>query len=229
MRFPRAHEGVKLILIAEIIAGIDIVLLPVCTFALQLVMEDMDSLLGIKVLAILGFFAAGLLSICSLVLLLVGLHKAGTDEQRFQNAMTCAIVSLCAGLVLGVCFGLAAGLAVVIADNAAMSAKLTSLMVGLVSVVSGVLSCGVMHYIASGVRNLARKLGDEPMAAGCTPFQRTIAVLYGLTILIGVASALTRSGGTFNTLLSVISPAVSVASVIVILVFLNNAKDMLAQ
>ena len=229
MRFPRAHEGVKLILIAEIIAGIEIVLLPVCSFALQPVMADTDGPLGVKALAILGVFAAGLLGICSLVLLFVGLHKAGTDEQRFQNAMTCAIVSICVGIVLGVCLGLAVSFAVLLADDAALSSKLTSLMAGLITVVSCVLSCGIMHYIASGIRNLARKLGDESMAAGCSRFQRTIAVLYGLTVLIGVAFALTRSGGTFNTWLSVLSPAVSMASVIVILVFLSNAKDMLAQ
>ena len=229
MRFPSAHEGVKLILISLIIGTINIVLLPVCIFVLQLVMANTDRLLGGIVLSLLVVFAALILSVCALVLQFVGLHRAGADEQRFRAAMTCAIVALCVGLVMGVGVGVATGLATVLGNDAALSSKLSSLMLALVAVVAGVLSCGITHYIASGVRNLARKLGDEPMAAGCTRFQRTIAVFYGLTILISIASALTRSGGTPNTWISAISTAVSLGSAVVILEFLNRAKNMLAQ
>ena len=100
MKFPKAYEGVRLILIAEILLLI-VVALQLGNAAAAM-LQDTGSMFFIVLrgVTLLGTVTSGLVSIASLALLFVGMATAKADEPRFGTAMLITIISCATAVVL---------------------------------------------------------------------------------------------------------------------------------
>ena len=224
MRFPKAQEGVKLLFIAEIV-GLIIGILGLSIASRAAMAFSDDGPLVFKALVIMLILMDGHLIVAFFILFFTGLNRARQDEPRFGHAMLCMILAL----VLAFVGAFAIAFVTVLAHNAP---RTQTLLTSLLTSVTSAMSYVTMLLIASGVRNLAKKLGDSAMAAAGTRFQIWIAALCGSSIVLNLVRALLRYSGKTSaagTWITMISFALSVVTYILTLIFLYKAKLMLSQ
>lgn len=230
MRFPKAHTGVKLLFIAQILSLV--VVVTQLANAVVAMLPDTGGAIfaAIRTGAVPGLLAAGSAAFPCLVLLIVGLATAKADEPRFGTALMILIVSWVEAFLM------AFAMVFFLVSSADFSVSPPSLppvspvYFGVSSIVSTVLTTCMMLLIASGIVNLARKLGDAAMITLGRRFQKGIAVICGVSVAISVVSILVRSRSgvavDWTTALSALASCVFTA---VVVPFFGKAKNMLAQ
>ena len=218
MRFPKAHEGVKLIFIAELL-GLIIAVLTITYTTGWAAAAPNSSPTAANVSPFLLILMAGHLSVGFFILFFTGMSRARCDEPRFKYALLCAILLIAAAFIGALALAFAMALS-------PYASRTQTLLTGLLSVAVSALSCGTMLYIASGVKSLANRLDDGVMAAAATRFQIWIAALCGSAIVLNVVKLFVRRGSSWITAIALVP---GVITYILTLIFLDRARLMLAR
>lgn len=177
--YPNAAGGLKLLFIAEILAIIGAVL---------------------GLVPVVG----SVLAIISLILVLVGLYKAGADDQAYKTAFIIGIVNLVVGIVSAF-FG-------------------SGVFATILTIVSAVLDLAVVYYVINTTGNLARSMGhDELSAKG-----NTVWKLYLICAVASIVIALLSFVPVLAAALAIVLAIVQIVAYILYLIFLNKASKALA-
>ena len=234
MRFPKAYTGVRLLYIAEILMLVSAVLslgMIFVTTLLRTGIKDPTSIMGVMALST---FPTVLVSLGSLVLLFVGMGTAMADESKFKTALILEIVTGAVALLLAVAMVLIMIFKMLPTALSGGVPHMTSLppwYTSVIGVFSNVMSTCVMLCIASGIVNLAQKLGDAEMDARGHRFKKIIIAFCAVTVALNVISYLIQSetlSSPFNWS-TVLSSLLSFVLTLITIVFLGRAKNMLAR
>lgn len=231
MRFPKAYNGVKLLFIAEILSLV-VVMMAICLTTVAL-LPDMGGLSfsvfrGVMALCFLPTLP---MSIAAVVLIFVGLSSAKAEEPKFKTAMIFMICSLVSAFVMAFVMIFSMVLSIDFSVNPPAVPQPSGVFSVFPSIIGSILSACAFIFIASGVINLAEKLGDEPMAAAGRRFQRVYVVFTALSAIVNIVSYFVRRGSpnaAFNYM-SLISFPLTLALAVITIVFLGRAKNMLAR
>ncbi len=213
MKFQNAYEGVKKIFTAEILS----LIASVCTTIVMVltvvgvIAASNDSaggaaaaLGGVVVLSL----GAMVLAVISFIFQLIGVSKASHDEPAFK-------------IVLYIIF---AGIALsVIGGNATVK--------NITTILSSAVNLAVTVFIIQGIKNLAARLNnDEVINKGDTIFKIIIAS-YALIIIAQIVAAIAQNGtGAIIALVFIlIAGILSIVQYILYIIYLNKAKQMLAE
>ena len=218
MRFPNAFNGVKKIYTAEILAVIAaaaLLIVALLGFGLKDIdVENIDaaqagSVGGILILTL----AAGVISIVSLIMMIVGLNQAKLDEPAFRTALILSVVSLVLAVV---------GTFVESSNEMAGS---------FISVATSVLSLASTIFIVKGIINLAEQLTRGDMVERGNTLIKIIIGVNIIGIVTGLIGAIIKveENSTIAVILSLVSAIASIAALVIYLVYLSHAKKMLQE
>ena len=224
MRFSKAQEGVKLIFFAEIVALV-VEILGLCYVVAAALLTSDGGSPAHQTLLLLRILIGGHLSVGFFILFFTGMNRARQDEPRFGYAMLCLILALAAAFV----GAFVIAFVLMRAPDAPLSPVL---MIGLLSSLTNAMSCVTMLLIASGVRNLAKGLGDSVMVRDSARFQIRFAALCGSSVALNIVSALLRSAGKTDAAgawIPVLTFLLSCLSIAVTLRFLGKAGTALSR
>lgn len=218
MRFPNAFNGVKKIYTAEILAVIAaaaLLIVALLGFGLKDIdVENIDaaqagSVGGILILTL----AAGVISIVSLIMMIVGLNQAKLDEPAFRTALILSVVSLVLAVV---------GTFVESSNEVAGS---------FISVATSVLSLASTIFVVKGIINLAEQLTRGDMVERGNTLIKIIIGVNIIGIVTGLIGAIIKveENSTMVVILSLVSTIASIAALVIYLVYLSHAKKMLQE
>lgn len=214
MKFPNAYDGISKVFTAQILALISTgcTILGGLTGGVGLVAGSVATGLGGGLLVL----AALVLSVISLVINLIGLHKASLDEELFKPAFTLSIVNL----VLSVLNTL-----ISLFGASAVLRNIISLLVEIIGVF-------IIAYIFKGIASLAQKLNREDVAASGRAILILMYIAYGATIFCDLLELLFPTALGLLTFLGILAFLAGIATIvwyILYLIHLNKAKKMLAE
>lgn len=218
MRFPNAYNGVKKIYTAEILAVIAaaaLLIVALLGFGLKDIdVENIDaaqagSVGGILILTL----AAGVISIVSLIMMIVGLNQAKLDEPAFRTALILSVVSLVLAVV---------GTFIESSNEVAGS---------FISIATSVLSLASTIFIVKGIINLAEQLTRGDMVERGNTLIKIIIGVNIIGIVTGLIGAIIKveENSTIALILSLVSTIASIAALVIYLVYLSHAKKMLQE
>ena len=205
MTYPNAANGVKKLLIAEILALVAVFLIlsaVVVTFA-----TDGDALMAIGAFGLI----AGIIAIVALIIRIVGISKASKDEPSFRIALFAVI----AGLVVSFLNGFIGALVEL------------GVFGTILSLVGTILEIVCFVYCVIGIRKLADHLEHYDISN----FGKTIlyAVL-GIGIFQIIVSLISSFiPGAVSNILSIVGSLASIALEVVFILYLVKAKKMLEE
>ena len=227
MRFPKAHAGVKLLYIAELLS-LAVAAIDLCFTAVTMLPDTGSATLTtLRSGVLLGLPAAkAAAGLPCLALLFVGLATAKGDEPRFGTALGFQIAScvLVMATVLGMFFAM-----LLDTDFYVSPPEVSSVYFSVYGVVSAVLSACVMIFIASGVVNLAGKLGDGAMIASGRRVQRVVAAFYAVSAVLDEVAGRVPGPAAAYDRITALNYLVSCVRIPIIIAFLGRAKRMLAR
>ena len=215
MKFENAHEGVKKIYTAELLA----ILASVCVVAVaisgvvalaaggvQSAVAAGGAIIGAGIFGI----AAGVLAIISFILSLVGINRASRDEDAFKKALYAAV----AGIVISVI---------------GTFTKDGSLLNGLFSTLNGVCNLLVTFMVCQGVVNLAEKLENAAVSEKGRSVQKLLLTVWIIVIVVRLIVAVMggAAAGIFAGILSIVAGVIAIAAYFLYLGLLGRAKKML--
>ena len=173
MTYPNAHNGLKKLLTAEIlsiVAGFLLLVTGVFTAVSaalaekNAVSETVQAVLGIVGLVLLiGFSAIGILTV---VLKILGLKKASTDDPAFRTAFIAALISLALSVFE-------------MTLNALSRASVARIFTTAISILDIV----IIIFVIQGIQNLAEQLENDKMVKAGQVLMILIAVAYGFKAL----------------------------------------------
>ena len=217
MKFQNAYEGVKKIFTAEILS----LIASVCT-TIEMVLTVVgvsaasNDSAGGTVAALGGVVVLGLgamvLAVISFIFQLIGVNKASHDEPAFKIVL----YIIFAGIALSVIGGAFSG-------NATVK--------NITTILSSAVNLAVTVFIIQGIKNLAARLNnDEVINKGDTIFKIIIAS-YALIIIAQIVAAIAQNGtGAIIALVFIlIAGILSIVQYILYIIYLNKAKQMLAE
>ena len=211
MTFPNAYNGVKKLFTAEILALIAGVCAVIAALGVILLAAGKG---GGMVLAIIFSLASLVLFIIGYIMMLVGMKRAGRDENRFNQAFIVAIAVLVLSVVSS------------IFTSAGVGGGIPSAIMDFVKKIGDVV---IAILIINGIQNLAAQIGDNQIIKKGTTLLVILAIVNGIAALISLVTAFI--GGTFvNTaaaVLALISGILSVIYYILFIIYLGKSKKML--
>ena len=219
MRFPNAASGVKKIFTAEILALISEILLlfagVLVVIALAAAQNNANDSLALGTLA--GFaifgFGATVIAIIAFILKIVGISQASKDENSFKTAIICLIIGIVGSLVYSI-----------FQTSSPTVASIGNLIYQLMNLF-------VTIFVISGIIKLADQLNDGVVSAKGSTLLKLITVIYALTIIANII-VLILGGYAVSIVAAIIyliALILTVVQYIMYLVYLANAKKMLAE
>lgn len=219
MRFPNAASGVKKIFTAEILALISEILLLIAgvlvVIALGAAQNNANDSLALGTLA--GFaifgFGATVIAIIAFILKIVGISQASKDENSFKTAIICLIIGIVGSLVYSI-----------FQTSSPTVASIGNLIYQLMNLF-------VTIFVISGIIKLADQLNDGVVSAKGSTLLKLITVIYALTIIANII-VLILGGYAVSIVAAIIyliALILTVVQYIMYLVYLANAKKMLAE
>jgi hypothetical protein len=180
--YPNAAQGLKLLFIGEIVAIIGAIL---------------------SLVPVLG----PILMVASEVLILLGLYKAGADDQGYHTAFIISIANLVVGIL-----------------NIFVSGVFSSIL----TIGSTILSLMVVYYVVTTTGNLGHSIGNEELEAK----GKTVWTLYLIcaiaSVVITLISLIPLLGPLAGGVLGVIVAIIQIIAYILYLIFLSKASQALA-
>lgn len=219
MRFPNAASGVKKIFTAEILALISEILLlfagVLVVIALGASQNNANDSLALGTLA--GFaifgFGATVIAVIAFILKIVGISQASKDENSFKTAIICLIIGIVGSLVYSI-----------FQTSSPTVASIGNLIYQLMNLF-------VTIFVISGIIKLADQLNDGVVSAKGSTLLKLITVIYALTIIANII-VLILGGYAVSIVAAIIyliALILTVVQYIMYLVYLANAKKMLAE
>ena len=227
MRFPNAYAGVKKIFsstILSIISGvcsIGMAIVGIIAFAAAIASiggENAEgAMVGSGIAVIVFMFASGVLSILATIFLLIGLKRAGKDDENFNSGFITAIFVLIF-TVVSTALGATNGGNNFYDDIAILIANILRITTTL--------------FVTRGITSLAEQIGDQKMVnIGMRLYLAFSVVLIVSTILQIIGSII-----QYNNVVASIAGALLIASAItnivafiVYVIYLGKAKKMLKE
>lgn len=220
MRFPNGYNGVKKVFTAELLAMIGNVLALIAAIVGMVMLsatgDNTDAALAsIGVYGIISIIA-GIIAIVATILKLVGLSQAGKDDKQFKIAF---IISICALLLIVV--------------TTIVKIFVTSGIVDdIFDLLQRIATIVVIFLVIGGIQSFAIRLGDEKMLKKGNSIAWLIAIPYILGLLaalIGVIFGASNASTTIISVLGIVGAVLTVVGSIIYLVYLGQAKNMLAE
>ena len=221
MTFPNAYEGVKKIFTAQILEIIASVVAVAAGIAAAVFIAAANSdAAGAAIGSGTGMLVFGLgasvLGIIALILTLVGLKRAGIDEDSFRQGFITAIIVLALKIAYGILSSVAG----------------TTIFDDMVLGIANILEVGVTMYVIRGIGNLAEQLGDYDM----TKKGNNLFLVYAIILVISTILRFVGSIVSANSVAAIVAAVIaiiagigSVVAYIIYLVYLSQAKKMLSE
>ena len=219
MRFPNAASGVKKIFTAEILALISEILLlfagVLVVIALGAAQNNANDSLALGTLA--GFaifgFGATVIAVIAFILKIVGISQASKDENSFKTAIICLIIGIVGSLVYSI-----------FQTSSPTVASIGNLIYQLMNLF-------VTIFVISGIIKLADQLNDGVVSAKGSTLLKLITVIYALTIIANIIVLILGgySVSIVAAIIYLIALILTVVQYFMYLVYLANAKKMLAE
>ena len=215
MIYPNAHNGVKKIFTSEIFSIIAAVCLIIGAIFLVIAAGAASEgsaagTAGFGIPGLVFLFAAVVLDILCIIFLLIGLKRAGHDEDSFNSGFVFAIIMLVV-TVIGGCL-------TTVADG---------MISNIATVVSSLLGIFVIFSVTQGVSNLATALGREDLVNQGKTVNTLYLVFIILSMIANLISVFIKSDNIWSGILALIAAIVSLVAYIIYLVFLGKARNML--
>jgi len=185
--YPNAANGLHLMFIAEVLAVVGAILML------------------IPIINLIG----SILAIIALVMMMVGLNKAGADDQGYRTAFMLSIVNLVVSII-----------GAFIPVGAIKS---------ILSIVSTVLNLAVVYYVITTTANLSHSIGNEELPRK----GNTVWVLYILCAIISVICTILVMIPSLVIIaiagvIAIIVAIIQIVAYILYMIFLSNASKALA-
>ena len=210
MTFPNAFNGVKKLFTSEILALIAGICTVIAAIGALAIVGGSDA--G-GILLIIFALAALVLAIIGYIMMLIGLKRAGHDENRFNQAFIVAIAVLVLSAVSS------------IFTSAGVGGGIPSAIMDFVKKVGDVV---IAILVINGVQNLASKLDNDQILKKGNTLLIILAIVNGLAAITSLISAFcggsiaSKVGGVF----SLISGILSIVYYILFIIFLAKSKKM---
>lgn len=197
MNYPSAASGLKMMLLAQILTIVGAV---VTVVGAMLAVVTAGILSIVMLLGSLLVLAAGILDI-------VGLYKAGADDQGYRGALIFALIAVVVGVVMGW-----------VEDGGILDA--------LLSIVDSILTFLVVNAVCQTTGNLLHSMGKDDLAEK----GNTVSKLYLICTVITVVCTLVGAIPVINVLAglaSIVGGVITLVGYVLYLIFLNNGGKAL--
>lgn len=211
--FPNASKGIKNVFRAEILDLISILAVSVGTIFVvcSIATGSIGGILVLSILGILIMFGSLVLTIISFVKMLIGLKAAGMDEELFQKALICVIVS----------FGVE-----VVAVILSSIVKGSTIGNDIATIISRIADLAATYFILTGCSNLLEQRLKTRLADKGSNTRNMIIGLFGISIVFRIIPIFTAPVADIIFLILYI--VISIIAYVKYLGFLKHASENLA-
>lgn len=222
MKFPNAFDGVKKLFLSEIFQLIGTGLMLIAAFsalgtaAIASTVENADNITnaqaagvvgGVAGLAIFGFIGLAF-ALVAFILQILGLNRARQDEPAFKTAFIFVFVGIACSLI---------------------GSFVPGTFGAIIRALSQLAGLAVTIFIIQGIINLANQLGDKAVASKGKTILYCMAAAYVIAFIASLISVFTSgAGNNVAGILAIVAYIINVVTYIIFLVYLNQAKKMLA-
>lgn len=197
MNYPSAAGGLKLMLLAQILTIVGAV---VTVVGAVLAVATAGILSIVMLLGSLLVLAAGILDI-------VGLYKAGADDQGYRGALIFALIAVVVGIIMG-------------------WMDQSGILYALLSIVDSILTFLVVNAVCQTTSNLLHSMGKDDLAEK----GNTVSKLYFICTVITVVCTLVGAIPVLNILAglaSIVGGVITIVGYVLYLIFLSNGSTAL--
>ena len=222
MKFPNAFEGVKKLFLSEIfhLIGTGLLLIAafsaIGTYAVASTVTNTNEitdaqaagvLVGGAGLAIFGFIGLAF-AVVAFILQIIGLVKAKKDESAFNISFIFVFVGLGCSI---------------------LSSFIPGVFGSILGALGQVASLIITVFVIQGIMNLAQKLGDDAVEKKGKTILICMIAVYVIAFIASLISAITKgAGNNVAGILAIIAYIIDLVAYIIFLVYLAQAKKMLA-
>jgi hypothetical protein len=217
--YPNAYDGIKKIysgeilsLIAILVGGVSAIVTAITSGIIESGVEDVANSIaflgGSAVLII-----AGVITIISFFLNIIGISKASKDEPNFKKASTWLIISL-------------------LASAGTSFFKNNELLTTGIQTIYQIAEVLVTIYVLAGIIALAEKMGREDVKKKAVSSRTMILIIYVIVLVLTVFSGFANAGDTTTIITGVLGIAALIAMIAAYILYLkalSGAKKMLAK
>lgn len=197
MNYPSAASGLKMMFLAQILTIVGAV---VTVVGAMLAVVTAGILSIVMLLGSLLVLAAGILDI-------VGLYKAGADDQGYRGALIFALIAVVVGVIMG-------------------WVDQSSIFYTLLSIVDSILTFLVVNAVCQTTGNLLHSMGKDDLAEK----GNTVSKLYLICTVITVVCALVGAIPVINILAGlagIVGGVITIVGYVLYLIFLSNGGKAL--
>lgn len=197
MNYPSATSGLKLMLLAQILTIVGAV---VTVVGAVLAVATAGILSIVMLLGSLLVLAAGILDI-------VGLYKAGADDQGYRGALIFALIAVVVGVIMG-------------------WVDQSGILYALLSIVDSILTFLVVNAVCQTTGNLLHSMGKEDLVEK----GNTVSKLYLICTVISVVCTLVGAIPILNLLAGlagIVGGVITLVGYVLYLIFLSNGSTAL--
>lgn len=197
MNYPSAAGGLKMMFLAQILTIVGAV---VTVVGAMLAMVTAGILSIVMLLGSLLVLAAGILDI-------VGLYKAGADDQGYRGALIFALIAVVVGIIMG-------------------WMDQSGILYALLSIVDSILTFLVVNAVCQTTSNLLHSMGKDDLAEK----GNTVSKLYFICTVITVVCTLVGAIPVINILAglaSIVGGVITIVGYVLYLIFLSNGSTAL--
>lgn len=197
MNYPSAAGGLKMMFLAQILTIVGAV---VTVVGAMLAMVTAGILSIVMLLGSLLVLAAGILDI-------VGLYKAGADDQGYRGALIFALIAVVVGVIMG-------------------WVDQSGILYALLSIVDSILTFLVVNAVCQTTGNLLHSMGKDDLAEK----GNTVSKLYFICTVITVVCTLVGAIPVINILAglaSIVGGVITIVGYVLYLIFLSNGSTAL--
>lgn len=197
MNYPSAAGGLKMMFLAQILTIVGAV---VTVVGAMLAVVTAGILSIVMLLGSLLVLAAGILDI-------VGLYKAGADDQGYRGALIFALIAVVVGVIMG-------------------WMDQSGILYALLSIVDSILTFLVVNAVCQTTGNLLHSMGKDDLAEK----GNTVSKLYFICTVITVVCTLVGAIPVINILAGlagIVGGVITIVGYVLYLIFLNNGGKAL--
>lgn len=197
MNYPSAASGLKMMFLAQILTIVGAV---VTVVGAMLAVVTAGILSIVMLLGSLLVLAAGILDI-------VGLYKAGADDQGYRGALIFALIAVVVGVIMG-------------------WMDQSGILYALLSIVDSILTFLVVNAVCQTTGNLLHSMGKDDLAEK----GNTVSKLYFICTVITVVCTLVGAIPVINILAGlagIVGGVITIVGYVLYLIFLSNGGKAL--
>lgn len=197
MNYPSAASGLKMMFLAQILTIVGAV---VTVVGAMLAVVTAGILSIVMLLGSLLVLAAGILDI-------VGLYKAGADDQGYRGALIFALIAVVVGVIMG-------------------WMDQSGILYALLSIVDSILTFLVVNAVCQTTGNLLHSMGKDDLAEK----GNTVSKLYFICTVITVVCTLVGAIPVINILAGlagIVGGVITLVGYVLYLIFLSNGSTAL--